>query len=224
MLTILTGFLFAGGAALYTDHREDVMEQSVRRSRLLDLLVEYRQRLSALEMLDSKLNPFIGEAPGISTPDGKPATDADRKAFEKLSSEIGRLQSEVIKGGGTYVPSAPAFANVNLQTVTSQIEDAAGIPNLQGGAMQMLGLLDWESEVLWLTVHGLLPELQKFYIGRHMLATNGQLPLFRGATLNINQENVLGIPQPKPGELELLMKENEIAHEALQAKLVGENK
>jgi hypothetical protein len=216
-ILLLSVCVIGGIGKLYTDHQNAVQDQTARRSTMSNLLVEYRQRLSALEALDSQLDGALGAGPGITRT--SKVSEVERKSFEKLSEKIGLLEQDVIKGVGTYTASAPAYDRVNMQAIASQIEDAAGIPNLQAGGIQLLGLLNTESSVLWLFVRAYLPMFEQFYVSRYMMVVNRQLPLVQGDVLSRKQEAILGIPQLKPGELNKLMKENDIRYAELQNKL-----
>jgi hypothetical protein len=103
--------------------------------------------------------------------------------------------------------------------VGSQIEDAAAIPNLQSGAIQLLGFLNTDPSVLWIFVRAYLPTMREFYVGRHMMTVNGELPLARGQQPTIQQERRLGIPQPAPGDLERAMKRSDELHVKVQTEL-----
>lgn len=217
VITLLSAVLISGGAKLYVDHQEALKDRSARRAVMSDLMVEYRQRLSALEDLDSQLNPWLGE--GAELKGIKPMSEAERPKWEAASKKIGRAEQEVIQGAGNFKPSAPAFANVNMQVITTRIEGAAGIPDLQAGTLQMLGVLNTDPEILWIFVRAYQPMMRQYYVGRHMLMLNGELPLLDGKNLTVRQENVLGIPQPKPGDLEKAMKESDRVHAELQKTL-----
>lgn len=128
-------------------------------------------------------------------------------------------KQQVIRGTGSYVPTSPTFANVNILLIGSQIEDAAAIPNLQNGAIQFLGFLNTEPSLLWIFVRAYLPMMTEFYVGRHLMTVNGELPLARGRGLTVQQERRLGIPQPSPGDLERARKKSEAAHAELQEAL-----
>lgn len=217
IITLLTAGVLGGGATLYADHRADLKDQSERRAAMTNLLVEYRQRLSALEVLDGQLDPWLGEGPGISK--GQAANDDGQ--FDRASRSIGIKQLNVIRGAAGYVPSAPAYANVNLQAISAQIELNAGIPDRQGGALQLIGLLNAEPEIQWIGVRAWLPLMSDFYVRRHMLVVSRQLPLLPGRTLSLAQEMALGIPQPKAGELARIRAQSDERHRKLQNKLRG---
>lgn len=217
-ILIVSGMLIGGGAKLYSDQQEIVRDQVARRSTLSTLLVEYRNRLSALESLDAELSDYLGPGPGITKVE-QPFTETRRAAFEKLSLNVGRREVEVIQGRGHYVPTSPSFANVNIQVVAAQIEDAAGIPNLYAGSLQLLGVLNADANVIWIFIRAYVPLMTEFYVNRHMMTINGELPLPKGAELTAAQETKLGIPQPKPGELERLKKESDARHAEIQSLL-----
>ena len=220
VLLVASGIIIGGGAKLYADHQEDVREQTTRRSTLSNLLVEYRQRLSDLERLDAELNKYLGDDPRV-TAAIRPVNEAERREFEALSKRVGKREQEIIRGNGTYVPTSPSFANVNIQVIASQIEDSAGVPNLQSGAIQLLGFLNTEPDVLWLFVRAYLPMMTEFYVSRHMMTLSGELPLARGAQLTEDQEKRLGIPRPAPGDLERIMRENDALHANVQEALTN---
>ena len=113
----------------------------------------------------------------------------------------GRYETRNITGRGRYVPTNSEFAGVDFLTLAARIERVGGIPDIQLGALRLLRTLDWPPEVLWLNVRAYLPILTNFGVTRHMLYTDGQLPLPRGASLT-RQEAVLGIPDIKPGDLD----------------------
>jgi len=218
LVTGVTGLVIGGVATIHHQQQEAAKDRAVRRSEFANLLVEYRQRLSALEEADGELElPEFKE--GMSTAGQHKLTDAERKVFEVKSEAVGKREWDIIRGSGSYVPAMPAYANVNLQAIGAQIDDTAGIPQVQSGALQLLGLLNVESSVLWLFVHASLPQMRTYYVGRQMMLINGQLPLDRGDTLTARQERVLGFPEVKPGELERRMKESNALHERVQRKL-----
>lgn len=221
VIVLLSGGVLAGSAKIYTDHQEATKDRNARRSTLSSLLVEYRQRLSALESLDGELNEFLGEGPKMRGPYGRPMTDAKRKIFELRSKEIGKREWDVIRGSGAYVATAPAYANINLQTIAAQIDDVAEIPTVQSAPIQMLGFLNADPDILWIFVRAYLPEMRTFYVGRLWLTMNGQLPLGRGETPTAQQERVLGFPDVQPGDIERLQKENDALHAEVQAKLTN---
>jgi hypothetical protein len=61
--------------------------------------------------------------------------------------------------------------------------------------------------------------LQEFVVRRHVLYTNGRMPLVRGAKITKTLEQSLGIPDSKPGELEKLQRQNDALHDKLQKSL-----
>ena len=218
LLTGAGGVAAAVAVALHSRAQEVAKDNIARRATLTALLVEYRKRLSALEEADSELGlPEIVE--GVARPPVSKLTESERLVFERKADEVVKRQREIIQGSGSYVPTSPAYANLNVQAIEAQIDEVAGIPPVQSGGLQLLGLLNFDVSTLWLWVHGALPQMRTFYVGRQMLLINGELPLDRGLQLTPRQERVLGFPQATPGDLEKLQKENDERHERLQRVL-----
>lgn len=218
LLTGAGGVAAAVAVALHSQAQEAAKDDIERRASLTALLVEYRKRLSALEEADSELGlPEIIE--GVPRLLITKLTDSERLLFERKADEVGKRQREIIHGSGHYVPTSPVYANLNMQAIEAQIDQVAGIPPVQSGGLQLLGLLNFDASTLWLWVHGALPQMRTFYVGRQMLLINGELPLARGVQLTRGQERRLGFPQPAPGDLEKLQKENDERHERLQRVL-----
>ena len=210
VVAIVTIGLIGFAAKVYADKQEAIRDQVERRTTISNLLVEYRQRLWALEEADAQLAPWLGDGPGLSRI--KRVTDTERAVLTPLSVKVGSAERDVIRGSGTYTASSQAYANVNLQVIATQIELAAGIPDRQAGALQLIGFLNAEPDILWLFVRTYLPHMNEFYVKRYMLVVSRQLPLLRGEELTTQLEIVLGIPQPKPGDLEWAMKESDRLH------------
>lgn len=218
LLTGAGGVAAAVAVALHSQAQEAAKDNIERRATLTALLVEYRKRLSALEEADSDLGlPEIVE--GVPRPPARKLTNSERVAFERKADEVGKRQREIIQGSGHYVPTSPAYANINIQAIEAQIDQVAGIPPVQSGGLQLLGLLNFDASTLWVWVHGALPQMRTFYVGRQMLLINGELPLGRGAQLTQRQERQLGFPQAASGDLKKLQKENDERHERLQRVL-----
>lgn len=200
----------AGGGKIYSDYKAEVAERAARRPQLGKLLMEFRHRVSELEQADRLLDPHLGPSPRVDG--GKPANErtcADQRAFEKLSLIVGRKEQDIIRGGKSYMPTAPEFSGTNMLIIGSQIDQLAEIPDISMTTLGLFEFLDTEPSVLWIFTRAYMPLMNDFVTSRHVLYTMGFLPLKPGVTLNPAQEKLLGIPQPKPGDLERLQRKND---------------
>jgi hypothetical protein len=219
VIALLSGLVLAGGLKYYTDRQAAIQDQIVRRSALAILLSEYQQRISALGAADGELNTVLGPSPGIARRPRLDPRSAEFRSWERLSARVGHREWEIVHGTGSYTPSSPEFARVNLLVIAARIENTAGIPDVQLGGVRMLGLLDVEPDILWVFVRPLLPEMMKFGVTRHMLYVNGSIPLMRGASLSARQERVLGFPDVKPGDLQRVMDHSNAVSARLENEL-----
>lgn len=224
VICLISGVAIAGGAKLYSDAQAEAADLETRRGTYIELLAEFQRRTSMLLQADGELNPFIGEGRNFEGARPIPVAGPLRREWEKISADVGRKELEILRGTGSYVPTSPAFAGVDFLTIAARMERTAGVPDIQLGALRMLGLLEAPPEMLWLFVRAYLPIIQQFAVSRHMMYTNGTLPLPRGRALTKAQEAALGFPNPKPGDLERLMKETDRLHNEVQRKLTGEPK
>ncbi len=129
------------------------------------------------------------------------------------------MEQDVLQGRGKYVPTAPEFAGVHFLTLAARMERVGGIPDIQLGALRLIRTLDVEPDLLWLMVRAYSPMIQKFGVVRHVLYSKGELPLPRGEVLTQRQEDVLGFPRLKPGDLERAKRESDLMHARLQSAL-----
>jgi hypothetical protein len=220
VLLVLSG-VGAGGTIIYSSLRSQAEELQNRRAEYIVLLAEYQHRVSTLIDADSQLDPYIGE--GLTFKGGKKIPDCGplREQWEKLSTKVGRRERDILRGQGDYVPTTPKFRGVDFLTLGAQIEQVGGVPDIQLGALRLIRTLDWPPEILWLNVRAYIPMMLKFGVARHMLYTNGQLPLPRGTSLTRRQEAALGFPDVKPGDLELRKAET-MKHQAELDKALRE--
>lgn len=217
LLLLLSSVIIGGGAKIYTDRQAAAADLETRRSQYVEMLAEYQHRISDLVHVDSELDAFIGE--GVKFETKEPLTNKRHREFETASERVGKQEADILAGRGTYVATAPAFANMSLLSLTARMERLAGIPDLQFGSLRLLSTLDVPPDVLWLFVRSYLPMMMQFGVSRHLLYTNGELPLKRGASLTNRQEAVLGIPDPKPGDLERLQRKTDELNKRLQGEL-----
>jgi hypothetical protein len=214
---IASGLAAIGG--LYGYHRIELADLESRRSTYVDLLAEYEHRVSQLSDADSELNRFIGEGPTFENAKHIPECGLERDEWDQTSATVGRKEQDILRGVGSYVPTAPQFRDIDFLTLSARMERVAGIPDYQLGGVRLIRTLDWPPEVLWLTVRAYLPTMVQYGVSRHLMYTDGQLPLARGASLTKRQEAILGIPDVKPGDVERLHKENERLHARIEAEL-----
>ena len=208
-LLVLGSVIFGGVAKLYSDRQVAAAERVTRRSELSKLLVEYEYRVSQLMFADGRLDPFLGDGPGITRK--TKATDAERKKFEPVAVEVGKSEIAILRGTPPYVPSDPVYANVSLLAIAARLEDTAGIPDLQIGSFRQLGMLDVEPDIVWLFVRAQLSELMMFGTTRHRLLVRGDLPFPTEHELTDAEERALGWPDFKPGEAARVAAETEKA-------------
>ena len=201
VLLLLSG-VGAGGTLIYSSWRTQAEELQDRRAEYVVLLAEYQSRVSLLMDADNELDAYVGE--GLTFEGGKkiPACGPLREEWEKVSAKVGMKERDILRGQGGYAPTSPRFRGVDFLTLGAQLEHVGGVPDIQLGALRLIRTLDWPPEILWLNVRAYLPMMLKFGVARHMLYTNGQLPLPRGASLTKRQEAVLGFPDVNPGDLE----------------------
>jgi len=197
-LLLISGVVIGGAVKWYDSHQNAVEDQTARRSKLAHLLTEYQHRISTLGSLNSRLD--LPSPTSAATQKKLDPCSAEYRAFERLSGDIGRQEWNVIRGQGIYVPTAPQFKGVNIQAIAAEIEDTAGIPDVQLGSIRMLGLLNADPDIIWVFVAGHLPEMEKFGITRHLLYVSGEIPLLRGNSLTVRQQRMLGFPEPQPDD------------------------
>lgn len=218
-IAILSGLFIVGALKAHDDNRAAAVDRDTRRAAYVELLAELQLRVSRLREADSRLDEFLGEGPELKGAKPMPATDPRREAFEKASAGVGREQADILGGRGNYVPTAPAFENMDFLTLAARLEHIGGGPDINLSALRLLRGLDASPDVLWLFVRAYLPILQDFVVRRHVLYTNGRMPLVRGAKITETLEQSLGIPDSEPGELEKLQRQNDALHDKLQKSL-----
>jgi hypothetical protein len=212
VLLLISGVVLAGGAKIYTDRQAAAIELVERRADYVELLTELQQRVSQLLQADGELNKFLGEGAELKGAKRMPDKGPVRAEFERMSEEIGKRESEILSGGGHYVPTAPAYANVHFLTLAARLERLGGVPDIQMGALRLLPVLQADPSILWIFVRAYGPMMQKFVISRHLLYTRGELPLPVGAELTERQEAVLGFPADMSDEEFEALKRRTNAH------------
>lgn len=218
-LTLLTGVLLAGALKIYDDRQRAAADLDLRRASYVELLAEIQLRVSRLDEADARLNEFITDGRDKNGATPLPKTGPRRAEFERTSIEVGKLEAEILAGRGTYLPTAPAYANVDMLTLASRLEHLGGVPDYYAGSLRMLRVLDAPSEILWIFVRAYMPMLREFVVRRHLLYTSGELPLPAGGELTAEQKRFLGIRKPRPGELEELIRTTNAHLEKLQKDL-----
>lgn len=219
VLLVVSGVVIGGGAKLYADGQSAAAEVAGRRAEYVELLAELQRRVSRLKDADGRLDRFIGAADSPEALRKVPEPWPQRAAFERESALVGAAEADILAGRGSYVPTAPAYAGIDLLTLAARLERVGGVPDLQLGALRLLRTLDADPEVLWLFVRAHRPMLERFVVSRHLLHVEGDLPLPAGAALTPRQEAVLDIPRSKPGDLQRLRRENDVLHARLDREL-----
>jgi hypothetical protein len=208
-LTIFGLVIIGGIAAIYNQRQNDLQDQAARRPVLGKLLTEYQHRVSDLSEADSQLNEQLGPSGTFDRARKLDRSDSVAAArWDKLIEQVSNREWAVLLGRSPYVSTAPEFGGVSFLNIASQIDNVAGIPDLQFGSLRMIGVLETPPPATWLFVRSQMPSLIRWGAGRQLLYIDQTLPLRRGDRLNIIQEKQLGIVQPKPGELERLQREN----------------
>jgi hypothetical protein len=207
-LVIISTAVLGGGAKLYSDHQDAIRDQSTRRSELGELLTEYQHRVSALTDADRELNKMLGsEERPKAVYHGSPAQVAQ---WERLAADVSRREWDVLTGRGTYTPTSPKYAAVNIQVIALQIENLAGIPEMETAAWRTFGFIDSPPPDTWLFIRSSLDVLQQFGFSRSMLYSGGDIPLLRGRSLSPDQEVWLG------RDLQTLQNRSDEVHNHLQ--------
>lgn len=219
VLLMLSGVVIGGGAKLYSDRQSAAVEVAGRRAEYVELLAELQRRVSRLQDADGRLDRFIGAANSPGALRKVPEPWPQRAAFERESALVGAAEADILAGRGSYAPTAPAYAGIDLLTLAARLERVGGVPDLQLGALRLLRTLDADPDVLWLFVRAHRPMLERFVVSRHLLQVEGELPLPAGAALTPRQKAMLDIPRPKPGDLERLRRENDVLHARLDREL-----
>lgn len=202
--------IVGGVAAIYSERQSALADQEARREVLGKHLAEYQHRIGELGSADSRLNYQLG--PSGTFDRGRRLDQADRAAvrsWERLTEEVSCQEWDILMGRGRYVPTSPEYNGVSLVNLGTQIDNVAGIQDLQFGPIRMIGLLETPPTATWIFLRSQLPMLMRAGVGRNLLYINRTLPLRRGVQLTNVQERQLGIPQPQPGELERLEQEND---------------
>lgn len=194
-ITLISGGILAGAAKVYSDRQVERADIESRRDEYVDMLAEYEQRVSLLTGADGELNDLVGEGPHFEGRKKIPQSGPLRELLDRKTVEVGKVESMILKGNGTYAPTTPAFKDVDLLTLAARMERTAGIPDIQLGSLRIIGTLDTPPDLLWIMVRAHLPMMQQFAATRHMMFTDGQLPLARGASLSEKQERILGYPE-----------------------------
>lgn len=221
ILLLISGVVIAGSAKLYADRQAAAAELSARRDRYVELLAEVQHRVAILQQADGLLDPFIGTGEAFNAMKPVPEPWPRRAAFDRACLKAGRMEADVLAGRGSYVPTAPAFAGVNMLTLAARLERLGGVPDLQLGSIRMIGLLNAPPDVLWLFVRAFMPTFMQFVASRHLMNVDGQLPLPAGAVLTVRQEAMLGIPQVHHGDLERMERESDRLFTKVDRKLRG---
>jgi hypothetical protein len=219
-LTFFALVVIGGSAALYRQYQSDLQDQAERRAVMGKLLTEYQHRVSELGAADSELNEQLG--PSGTFDHARKLDRSDHLGatrWDKLTEKVSKAEWAVLLGHSPYAATAPEYERVSFLNVASQIDNAAGIPDLQFGTLKMIGILDAPPPATWLFVRSQMPSLVQWGTGRHLLYINQTLPLRRGQKLNSTQERQLGIVQPKPGELQRLERENDLLAERVLNRL-----
>lgn len=202
--------IVGGIAAYYSERQSAAADQSARRDVLGKHLAEYQHRISELTSADSRLNYELG--PSGTFDRGRRLDQTDRAAvaqWERLTDEVSCQEWDILQGRGRYVPTSPEYGGVSLMNLGTQIDNVAGIPDLQFGPIRMIGLMEAPPPTTWIFLRSQLPMLMRAGVGRNLLYINQTLPLRRGAQLTKAQERQLGIPQPQPGDLDRLTRETD---------------
>lgn len=194
-IALISGGVLAGGAKVYSDHQAERADMEVRRDAYVDMLAEYEQRVSLLTSADGELDELVGEGPSFRGRSKIPDSGPLRELLDRRTLEVGQREMAILKGSGEYIPTTPAFKNVDLLTLGARMEHTAGIPDIQLGSLRIIRTLDTPPDILWLMVRAHLPMVQQFAATRHLMFTNGQLPLPRGESLTKRQERILGYPE-----------------------------
>jgi hypothetical protein len=218
VILLVSSALLSGVAKLYSDHQDAEKEMVVRRGVYAKLLTEFEHRVSALSNEDISLDPYLGE--GLNFRKTKmPDHGPERQRWDKAQLLIGQREVDIIQGRGSYVPSLPEYAGMNLQAIAVQLEDVGGVPDIQMGGIRLMGALDSGKEVVWLFVRSWLPIMRQVTASRHLMYSDGRIPFPRGHVVTASEERALGIPEFHPGDLERLEKENDAHFREVQAKL-----
>ncbi|WP_454884904.1 hypothetical protein [Sphingomonas oryzagri] len=216
VVAILTGVIIAGGGKIYADRQADARELDTRRSAYAKLLTEYEHRVSDLGIADGCLDPELGEGPTLKGIKPIPKTGPARDRWTRLSLAVGKQESDILRGRGSYAPTDPAFEGMSFEAVAIQMETLGGVPDIQVGAMRLFGALDSGPDVVWLFVRSWLPMMRQVSVSRHMMFADGRLPFRRGHAPTEAEQKSLGFPDMKPGDLERLERQTDALHAQIQ--------
>jgi hypothetical protein len=185
MLLIFSSIIVSGGARIYVDHQDSVKDREGRRATLSKLLIEFDHRVMALAEADRSLGGVIGPP---SVPDVAIAVEPNsprRKQWLKLASEAMMREADIIEGSGSYPPSAPEFAAMNIAVICAQIGELSRLVDEHQASPWDRCLVTPVPERIWFDVHIRLPLLQSLAVEQRSLFQLGKIPA--DATTKVTQ-------------------------------------